>query len=66
MQSGDEGVIVIACIAGAVALWVALNRPGAPAPDNQQQAQQVEREGYAGILGVCLLAAIAIAAVLAL
>ena len=61
-----DAAIVIGCIAGAALLWAWINRPGAPNPEDAQQAQDVEREGYAGILGACLLAIIAIGAVLAL
>ena len=66
MQSGDEGVIVIACIVGAVALWLLANLPGQPNPDNPVEAPQVVQESWTTLLGACLLAVIAIAAVLAL
>jgi len=65
MEPGSEGVIVVGCIVAAALLWAWLNRPGAPDPETAPLTE-VEREGYAGILGACLLAVIAIAAVLAL
>jgi hypothetical protein len=66
MESGAEGFIVIACIVGLAVLWLLANLPGQPDPNDPEQAPQVVRDSLGTLVGACLLAIIAIGAVLAL
>jgi hypothetical protein len=58
-----DGIIVWLCIGGIALVGLMVFRPGAPDPTDPQQAPDAIREGYGGILGVALLAVIALVAV---
>jgi hypothetical protein len=61
-----DALIVVASMVGVVLLWGWLNRPGAPDPENIEEAPQVIVEGTLGLAGVTVLGIIAVGAVLLL